>query len=106
MRWSIVYGRPVRELQAALSSAEFGELLAFETIEGPVGPWRQDYLFARVLHQAASFAAARGRSRRRFKVADFMPPWWVEPPTPKSAREIEAKLEAWAAGLTPRKKGG
>lgn len=89
-----------------LSSRDFGELLAYETLEGPVGPWRQDYLFARLLHQGASIAAAGSRSRRTWKVADFMPPWWAGPKTRKSAKEIEAKLEAWAAGLTPRKKKG
>lgn len=96
----------MKELLRGLSSRDVGELLAYETIEGPVGPWRLDYLFARLLHQGASIAAAQGRSRRSFKIADFMPPWWKAPSKKKSAREIHAKLEAWANALTPKPRKG
>lgn len=96
----------MRELLAGLTSADVGELLAYETIEGPVGPWRLDYLFARLLHQGATVAAAQGRSRRTFRIADFMPPWWKKPTSRKSARELQAKMEAWTAALTPRPRKG
>lgn len=93
-----MYGIPVRQLQAMMTSQDFAELLAYERCEGPVGPWRQDYLFATLRYQIAMLTRAMGRARGRPpRVDDYMPSWW----SPAGSRRypgraaVQAKMEAW-----------
>lgn len=99
---------PVRDLQARLTSRDFAELIAYESVEGPMGPWREDFrqaaLMATIMNAAEMFIPRRGR-RKRWSAADFMPSWWSDAAAPRkrypTAEELEAKMSAWAATLPP-----
>lgn len=62
----------VAELLSRMSSAELTEWMAFEKVEGPIGPARGDVQAAVVAMTVAN--VNRGK-RRPFKLSDFVPTW-------------------------------
>ncbi len=93
-----MYGIPVRQLQAMLTSRDFAELLAYERIEGPVGPWREDFRFAALRFELHQLARALGRVKGKApRIEDFMPGWWrtAEARRYPGRAAVMAKLEGW-----------
>lgn len=62
----------VGDLLPRISSAELTEWMAFERIEGPIGPARGDVQAALVAMTVAN--VNRGK-RKPFKLNDFLPDW-------------------------------
>ena len=79
-RLALSLGSTVEELQARMSSAEFGEWLAFYTIE-PFGPSMDDVRMGTVASTIANFN--RGPNTKPFKPSDFAP--WLLPPREDTA---------------------
>ena len=64
---------PVAEAQRRISSAEFAEWLAFQSIYGPIGPSRGDYHAAQV--ESTLVNVWRGKGQKAVKLSDCLLRW-------------------------------
>ena len=62
----------VGELLARMSSRELTEWAAYETVHGPLGPRRDDFLAALVAHTIAAVNSEKGKSP---DLAKMLPNW-------------------------------
>ncbi|WP_456153920.1 phage tail assembly protein T [Robbsia andropogonis] len=85
-RLALSLGSTVSELQARMSSDEFGEWLAFYSIE-PFGPAMDDVRMGTVASTVANFN--RAPNTDPFKPSDFAP-WLLPPPEKKAPPSAEA----------------
>ena len=94
---------PVAELLARTPSRELTDWMAYEKMTGPLGPERAD-LHAGII--AATIANAnRGKGKRRFRPADFMPKWDRPRATTPSAMANMLKTLTRKMGGRVRKRG-
>lgn len=63
---------PVGEMLARTTSAELTEWMAYEQMTGPLGPERNDILFAQLCAVVANANRAKGKKARP---KDFLPTW-------------------------------
>jgi hypothetical protein len=56
-----------------MTSRQFVEWMAWEQIDGPIGQGRADYLAA--MQMALIANVNRGKSGRKYSIADFLPQW-------------------------------
>lgn len=102
MRAAIAHGCSVHEFLSRWSSAEITELMAYEKIEGPIGPLRGDYQAAMV---SLTIANALGGKKRR-SIEDFLIPWGRTRPRPLDGYELLARAKAINAALGGETRGG
>lgn len=100
-RLALKMGRTVAELQDAMSSAEFGEWIAYYSIE-PFGE-RMDDLRAGVV-SATIANVNRGKDTQPYKPLDFVP--WAQEPEVKAKPSAEAMASLFGVNLTEAKKNG
>jgi len=84
----------VAELEASMSSRELSEWMAYEAIDGPVGPQRDDLRAGVVAATMANCHRAKGPA---FKPQDFMP-YYERPRT-----NPDAALDALRVALNKAK---
>lgn len=65
-------GCTVAELDRRISSHELTEWMAFERIEGPLGPRRSDFHAAQIV---AAIAQSNAKKGKRYKLSDFLLAW-------------------------------
>ena len=91
-----------------MSSAEFVEWIAFERLEGPLGPARDDWRYALIAAMVANANRDPKKKHQPYKPQDFIPDWAKEAgvaPLPKpdlSPQEVAAKVRSWARGLAAK----
>lgn len=66
-------GMPVGELLRRTSSAELTEWAAYEQMTGPLGPERDDILFAQLCAVVAN--SQKDKKSKKAKPKDFLPQW-------------------------------
>jgi len=96
---------PVHELQTALDSVDFAELLAFKRYIEPIGDERADAQAALVAYHAANAFGGGGKSRMRDYVLKFEPHFEDTPSeTPQQRSErIKASMAELRARQQVRK---
>src|SRR5699024_5650184 len=90
---------PVGEMLRRTSSAELTEWMAYEQMTGPLGPERQDILFAQLCAVVAN--SQRGKKDRKAKPKDFLLDWdrgRGEPQTWQQQKSIAQSLNAAFGG--------
>lgn len=80
----------VRELLARTDSRELAEWMAYEQIDGPLGPERGDYHAAILAHTTAS--VWRGKDDPPLLVADFLPRWDAEAPVREQSSDEQYEI--------------
>jgi len=85
-----------------MSSAEFGEWLAFDLIS-PGEPERSDLQAAVIAMTVAN--AHKGKKKKPFALDDFILKFKSRMPTKKTAKEIKMKLTSWLSQMRGMNKG-
>lgn len=65
----------VGELLERIDSRELSEWMAFERLEGPIGPWRADFHAGMVSSVLANIYRNRKKKKKAFVPSDFIPDW-------------------------------
>ena len=94
MAWfelALALGMPVAEAQRRVSSAEFVEWLAFQTIYGPLGPNRGDYHAAQL--ESSMVNIWRGKSQRAVGLGECLLQWGKK--KKQTAREMITIAKDW-----------
>jgi len=88
-----------------MTSAEFAEWQAFQRLEGPVGPERDDWRHAQTTATVANANRDHRRHPRPYRPEEFIPDWAAANRVPKPARpqpsavEVEEKMRTYFAGV-------
>jgi hypothetical protein len=88
-----------------MSSAEFVEWRAFQLLEGPLSPWREDWRMAMLASVIANGNRDPKRYPRPFEEKDFIPEWAVVQGIEKprlGPREVADKVKGLFANLIRR----
>lgn len=75
-----------------MSSAELTEWMAFEQVDGPLGPRRSDYHAALIATTFANGVSALGGKRGNRKIGDFLIEWDAR--RPMSAEEMLRQVQS------------
>lgn len=94
-------GMSVRRAQAEIDSAEFGEWIAFYSLE-PFGDRTADYRAGVVASTIAN--VNRGKDTPAFGPVDFIP--WAQPPKDETPPQPEAVAALFGVNLTEAKASG
>lgn len=65
----------VDELLERVDSRELSEWMAFERLEGPIGPWRRDFHAGMVASVLANIHRDKKKKKKPFSPDDFIPDW-------------------------------
>ena len=65
----------VGQLLEEIDSRELSEWMAFERLEGPIGPWRGDFHAGIVSSTLANIYRDRKKKKKPFAPSDFIPEW-------------------------------
>lgn len=87
----------VAELLARMSGEELADWLAYEEMEGPLGPGRGDW-HAALISTTVANTVPRRKGKARTKIADMMLKWKGG----RSARQSDAQMEAIGRDLARR----
>lgn len=101
-RLALKLGRTVDELQRSMSSAEFGEWIAYYSIE-PFGDRMEDLRAGVVASVVAN--VNRGKDTPAFAPLDFVP-WAQEPAKPAGPPPPEAMAAVFGVNLSEAKASG
>jgi hypothetical protein len=91
-----------------MSSAEFAEWLAYQRLDGPLGPARDDWRSALVASVVANVNRNPKKRSRPYSPSDFIPDYAAAagvPKPPPTPQEVAAKVRGWAENLASRAKG-
>jgi Protein of unknown function (DUF4035) len=92
-----------------MTSAEFSEWRAFQRLEGPLGPEREDWRVAMLAAIVANANRDPKRAPRAYEPRDFMPDWAAAAGVSRPRLhplEVADKVKATFARLAARGKGG
>ena len=88
---------PVGELLRRTSSAELTEWMAYEQMAGPLGPARQDILFAQLCAVVAN--SQRDKKSKKAKPKDFLPDWDKGRGEPQTWQQTKGMAQALNAAF-------
>lgn len=93
-----------------MCSAEFAEWMAFERLEGPLGPEREDWRVALIASTIAN-ANRDPKKHRAYTPTDFIPEWaaqaGVKPlEEAKTAEEVASIGKSWFRRLAAKGRAG
>jgi hypothetical protein len=99
-----VLGCTVDEALARMDSREYTGWLVYERLYGPLGPERQDYLFAQVC--ATLYNVNRSKGKKAASPVDYAPPWadrkawpWAEPKQEQTPEEMLRAIKTMTRGM-------
>jgi len=88
-----------------MSSVEFAEWLAFQRLEGPLGPERDDWRAAMIASVVANANRDRKRSARAYEPRDFIPDWTGGERPRLHPLEVAEKVKRAFAGIARKARG-
>jgi hypothetical protein len=90
-----------------MSSAEFVEWQAYQQLDGPLSPWREDWRAALIASTVVN-VNIDPKKQRRYAADDLLPNWAAQSGVEKDKPhplEVAAKVKGYFQGLARKAKG-